>query len=1061
MKRSRPASFCSARFFWAVNPLEAFYPNRQIALTLWICLLIVFRCAPTFALDRDRSIVQFHHTAWSENDGAPSEIIALAQTEDGYLWIGSTRGLFRFDGVKFEEYKPQPGVELPSHSIYSLMATPDGGLWIAFDPTGLGFLRNGSLTVFTRPEELPDSPIHSFARDHDGRIWAGTETGLVLREGTRWIPIGHDWNFAPEVVRALFVDREGTLWVATMKIIAFLRRGSKTFELAGSVGRGVTTLAQAKDGRVWFADYGRGEGRPSPRGISSQLVQPVPIAGGNSDAEDPAAVADGLEQLLFDREGALWITRLDSGIVRIRYPERLGNRTLGPHDHEWESFGEKDGFSEGFAYTLLEDREGNVWVGCSKGLVRFRRNKVVPVRLPQGRRTFVLLAGKGGEIWIGTVDKNPLLHIRGENLRVEKAGGMTSSVFRDSKGDAWWGSDTGIWLQRGTKFKYFPIPKSARPPQLLYEIFPSKDDGGLWVKIGDSGTVHFMQGEWNLSDRPKGVPIEGPSASYSDPTGRVWLGFDAGQVYVLDGEKVVFYSQNDGLDVGRIKVIRGLGQHIWVGGELGLMFFSEGRFRRVTVAVGEPFGAVSGIIERVDDGLWLNEMRGIVQIPPEEIRRLVADPNHRVTYRRFDYLDGLPSAPQMRFTNSTAVETSDGRLWFATNNGLAWIDPAHMVRNGVPPPVSILSIGSEKGRQPMSSAVKLVAGTHTIEIDYTALSLSIPERVEFRYKLEGVDKDWQDVGTRRQALYTSLGPGRYRFRVIACNNDGVWNEQGAILAFSVAPAWYQTNWFLLLCIITGVTVVWSFYRLRVRQVAKGISARFDERLAERTRIARDLHDTFLQTVQGSKLVVDDALEPSTDPIRMKRAMEQLSVWLGRATQEGRAALNSLRTTTTQTNDLAEALRRMTEDGLVPSSMAVTFSIVGDAREMHPIVRDEVYRIGYEAVRNACTHSGASRLEVELRYAHDLTLRVSDNGMGIDPAIVDRGKDRHFGLQGMRERAARIGGNLALVSSLGSGTEIKLRVPGDIIFRKMIPARRSLFTMIRTLFRLKDQTSNQD
>jgi len=194
---------------------------------------------------------------------------------------------------------------------------------------------------------------------------------------------------------------------------------------------------------------------------------------------------------------------------------------------------------------------------------------------------------------------------------------------------------------------------------------------------------------------------------------------------------------------------------------------------------------------------------------------------------------------------------------------------------------------------------------------------------------------------------------------------------------------------------------------------------------------------------------------------MKRAMEQLSVWLGRATQEGRAALNSLRTTTTQTNDLAEALRRMTEDGLVPSSMAVTFSIVGDAREMHPIVRDEVYRIGYEAVRNACTHSGASRLEVELRYAHDLTLRVSDNGMGIDPAIVDRGKDRHFGLQGMRERAARIGGNLALVSSLGSGTEIKLRVPGDIIFRKMIPARRSLFTMIRTLFRLKDQTSNQD
>jgi signal transduction histidine kinase len=218
-----------------------------------------------------------------------------------------------------------------------------------------------------------------------------------------------------------------------------------------------------------------------------------------------------------------------------------------------------------------------------------------------------------------------------------------------------------------------------------------------------------------------------------------------------------------------------------------------------------------------------------------------------------------------------------------------------------------------------------------------------------------------------------------------------------------------------------------------RQELQGIL--FDERLAERTRMARDLHDTFLQTIQGSKLVADDALDPSTDPIRMRRALEQLSVWLGRATQEGRAALNSLRTGTMQTNDLAEGLRRATEDGLIPRSMAVTFSVVGDAREMHPIVRDEIYRIGYEAILNACTHSGASQLEVEVRYADDLTLRVVDNGTGIDAAVTDRGKDGHFGLQGMRERAARIGGELTLESSSYSGTEIKLIVPGGIIFRK--------------------------
>lgn len=297
--------------------------------------------------------------------------------------------------------------------------------------------------------------------------------------------------------------------------------------------------------------------------------------------------------------------------------------------------------------------------------------------------------------------------------------------------------------------------------------------------------------------------------------------------------------------------------------------------------------------------------------------------------------------------------------------------------------------------------------------------------------------------------------------MIACNNDGLWNKQGAILDFSVAPAWYQTNWFLVLCIVTAIVVAWAAYRLRMRQVARAMSARFNERLAERTRMARDLHDTFLQTIQGSKLVADHALKPSTDPIRMRGALEQLSVWLGRATQEGRAALNSLRTATTQTNDLAEALRRVTTDDLVPSSMAVTFTVVGDAGEMHPIVRDEIYRIGYEAIRNACMHSGASQLEVELRYASDLTLRVSDNGVGIDPGVADKGKDGHFGLQGMRERTARIGGHLTLASSSTSGTEIKLVVAGNITVSKTPSVQQTLFTKIGALFKGTNRKSNMD
>ena len=1002
---------------------------RRIFRLLSIC---VFLHAPAFSLDLDRSVSQFYHTFWSEKDGAPSQISALAQTVDGYLWIGSARGLFRFDGVKFEEYKPQPGVELPSHSIYSLMPTPDGGLWIAFDPNGLGFLKDGSLTVFSRPEELPDSPIHCLARDHDGGIWAGTETGLALRQGTRWIKIGHDWNLVPEMIRYLLVDREGTLWVATVKIVAFLKRGSKAFEIGGPVGTGVTTLGQAKDGRVWLADDGSFE------------VRPVPMAGHNSKTEGPAVVADGLRELLFDRDGALWITRTDSGILRIRYPNKLGNRKYGLHDPELESFSVSDGFSGGFAYTVLEDREGNIWVGCSNGLVRFRHNQVVPVYLPQRYQRLTLLAAENGELWIGTINSKPLIHIRGESLLVEKAGQQACSVYRDTNGDVWWGSRTGIWRQRGKNFKYFPLPRSALQ-DWMYEIMPSTADGGLFVRLGDVGFVHFNQGVWNLSEWPKRVPSagtfrHGPSANYHDPSGRVWLGYMAGQVCVIDGERVTCYKQNDGLDVGRIKVIRGLGQHIWLGGELGLMFFRDGHFRRVTVADGGQLGAISGIIETADGGLWLNEMSGIVQISPEEIRRFIDDPNYRVKYRRFDYLDGLPGAPQTSFTNSTAVEASDGRLWFATGNGLALIDPAHLIRNVVPPPVSILSIGNEKGRQTISNAVKFAAGTRSVEIHYTALSLPIPERVEFRYKLEGVDTDWQNVGTRRQANYSNLGPGAYRFRVLACNNDGVWNEAGTFLDFSITPAYYQTIWFGLTCAVAFLGLLWALYRYRLHQIAQRFNVRLEERVGERARIARDLHDTLLQSFHG--LMFRFQAVRNMLPRRSEEAIEALDGALDQMEQaiaEGRDAIQGLRSSTVITNELALAVTALGKEMSHEQDSAhgsARFHVVveGAPRDLHPILRDEVYAIAREAVRNAFRHAQASNIEADITYNESsFQLRIRDDGKGMDPGIVREGRTGHYGMPGLRERAMRIGGKLDVWTAIGAGTEIELSIPGSIAY----------------------------
>lgn len=1016
--------------------------RTSVDLGAALLLLMATTCMSAFALDRDRSITQFHYTFWSEKEGAPSEINALAQTQDGYLWIGSARGLFRFDGVNFEEYVPPPGVNLPSHSIYSLMATPEGGLWIAFEPNGLGFYKNGSLTVFTRREELPASPAHCFARDDDGRIWAGTETGLTFRQGNRWISVGRESNFTPEMIRYLFVDRAGTLWVATVNRIVYLKRGAKRFELGGPVGTGVTTLAQAPNGRVWLADDGSFE------------VRPVPTEGHDSTASGPSIVANGLCQLLFDNDGTLWITREDSGIVRIREPEKLGARRYTLRDRELESFSAKDGFRAGFAYTLFQDHESNIWIGCSNGLIRFRRNQVVPVRLPERYERLTLLAGKDGDLRVGTIFEKPLLRIHGESLIAEKEINAVSSVLRDANGDVWWGSRAGIWRQRGAAFTYFPIPKDVAP-DWMWDIMPASDNRGLWVDLGDVGLVHFNQGSWNMHDWPPGFPSVGEvfgygqSASFRDESGQYWLGYPSGQIYSVKNGHATEYSQRDGVHLGRVKVIRGQGSYIWAGGELGLQFFSKGRFWKVQPGDGEPFGAVSGIIVTPDSGLWLNEMRGIVQIPQDEIRQVLADPTHRVSYRRFDYLDNLPGAPQMSFTNSTAVRTTDGRLWFATDNGVAWINPARLTRNLIPPPVSILAISSENGRKAISGPIRFAAGTHRIEIGYAGLSLSIPERVRFRYKLEGVDADWQNVGGRRQAYYNNLRPGSYRFQVIACNNDGVWNNSGASLDFFVAPAYYQTTWFLALCALALAALLWALYQLRLHQIHRQFAVGLEERLSERMRIARELHDTLLQSFQGAvfqfqaarKLllrnadnamqVVDEAIHAAEEGIR-----------------EGRNAIRDLRPQSVDQRTLAELLKAAGDElasAQEQNERIPSFGVIieGKQQPLSLMLQDEVYKISREVIRNAFHHAAASRIEVEIRYAQDqLRLRIRDDGKGIDPKILEaNGRSGHFGLRGIRERAQRIGSRLEFWSEAGAGTEVQLTVPAAMAYEKRQHGRR--------------------
>ena len=320
-----------------------------------------------------------------------------------------------------------------------------------------------------------------------------------------------------------------------------------------------------------------------------------------------------------------------------------------------------------------------------------------------------------------------------------------------------------------------------------------------------------------------------------------------------------------------------------------------------------------------------------------------------------------------------------------------------------------------------------------------------PQKVRFRYRLEGHESNWDDPAARRQAFYNDLQPGHYTFHVIACNSDGVWNNEGASLGFTIPPAWYQTMWFKILCGVLAGLLAYVFYLYRIGQYAAMLRVRFDERVEERTRLARDLHDTLLQTIQGSKLVADQAHSDASDAGQMHHALGLVSKWLDRAVHEGRAALHSLRSSTVDTNNLAAAFRDAAEHCRVGTRIQVSHSLLGQSRDMHPIVRDEIYRIGFEAIHNACVHSEGRIVTVELVYGQNVLLRVWDDGKGLDTETLQSGRPGHFGLKGMQERAQRIEAKLTLLTSPTGGTEVCLVVPGSVVFRTYDAPETSSFS----------------
>jgi ligand-binding sensor domain-containing protein len=1000
-------------------------------------LALFFLVRPAGALDPGRRISQYAHTAWRMQDGAFSGTPhAITQTSDGFVWIGTDAGLVKFDGVRFLPWDPPEGKRLASSNIYSLLGGSDGTLWIG-SSAGLTSLKANNLVDFSNAR----GRINAILEDHTGKIWVarsrprGPTGGICQVVGEELRCFGNSNGMALAYAQSLAEDNLGNLWIGSANQLMRWKSGlwNSYFreELRQYEGlSGVEALAAGEDRSLWVGFDKKGLGlQRLVQGVRKAPVLP---------RFDPSQLQ--VFALFIDRDNSLWIGTGDDGIYRVR---------AGEVDH----FRSEDGLSSNAVADIHQDREGSIWLVTSKGVDVFRDNRVASLSIREGLTTDEVqsvLAARDGTVWIGNRDALDFLRMS-KLSAIRKQNGLpghrVTSLCEDRAGRLWIGADDMLTIYQRGQFR--PIDRPNGTPLGIVTAITEDTDRNIWVSVtGKDRRLFRIQ---DLHVREEFTPAQIPYARVlaADPAGGVWLGLlNGGLARYRSSKFEIFPLNHSSLDASVEGLFVDSDSSVWVATREGLSRWKEGTLKTLTSKNGLECDEIFAAVRDNENMLWLYAKCGIIAIADSELERWWRQPDTMVQTRILDVFDG--AQPSLTTFQPAVSKSPDGRLWFANDTVLQVVDPHHLNENRVPPPVQIEQVVADRKSYSTRKNLQLPPRTRDIEIDYTALSFAIPQKVRFRYKLDGRDGDWQEPGTRRQAFYSDLPPGQYRFHVTACNNDGLWNEAGAALNFSVAPAYYQAFWFRLLCVGLGVAVLWVVYWLRVRQIAAGINARFDERLAERTRLARDFHDTLLQTIQGSKLVADDALEEHVDPIRMRNALERLSGWLGQAIEEGRSALNSLRSSTTQRNDLAEALRRAGEECLCQRSIEFGLSVEGAAREMHPVVRDEVYRIGYEAIRNACAHSEASRLSVDLSYMENLTLRVRDNGKGIDPDVAAEGKGGHFGLIGMYERASRVRGKLTLSSSPGVGTEVELVVPRKIAFQQPNPIR-SRFEKIRRLF----------
>ena len=1013
--------------------------KRRFAITALMCLVPL----SVRALDPAHHVTQYVHTAWRVQDGfAP--VTRITQTADGYLWFAISTGLLRFDGVKFTPYDLPPLTPLIRGYNYILGAR-DGSLWIGtWD--GMVRLKDGKVQWYSDPAQ--HSGVYAILEDPDGTIWFTRyrvphgDGPLCRIEGRGVHCYGKADGIPVRYGLGLTRDSEGNLWLGSSALCRWRPGSGPAATYLTNINKhpdtveGVVDVAAGANGTIWAAtdDVEPGMGILSSTGGKWATFV---VRGFDGTKANPS-------WLFMDRESALWIGTGNDGTYRV-------------HNGIAEHFGTADGLSGRYVLSIYEDREGDIWILTDGGVDMFRNTAIVNYSQREGLSEAGIrsaLALQDGSLWIGNANVIDIFDRDGRHSVLPAEGRFdkrVTSLFQDRKGTVWIARGTDLFAYDHGRFIPYKRPDGSGLGKRDISAITQDAIGNIWVltlghllfQVEGSSAVQVLA----VSDSNR---ISGSIAP--DQQGGLWIssGNDV-LTYYKDGNvrAVSMKIPDTSFSVSEVSVDSD--DALLVATNQGLFRWDAKSWQKLDARNGLPGDVVLSVLRDNDNAVWVRCQKGLVRIPESEFDHWRRHDNYKPAMEVFDRMDGARPETALLPTQPSATKTSDGRLWFVADTVLQMIDPRQSYRNPIPPPVHIENLIADRKDYGSSERIRLPALSRDIEIDYTALSFVMPQRVGFRYKLEGRDQDWQETGTRRQAFYTSLSPGPYRFRVIASNNTGLWNEVGASLYFSVAPAYYQTTWFKAICLLGVAGFVYSAYRLRVRQVTSQLRGRMYERLAERERIARDLHDTFFQGIQGLLLRFHTVTSQLARDEPARRMLEETLKQSDQVMLEGRELVLDLRETVSQYNDLPTALADFGEGMQEGVSCDFKVAVTGTIRPLHPVVFEELFKIGKEALGNAFWHSEAHSIEAELNYERsELRIRIRDDGKGIDSTILRQGhRDGHFGLPGMRERAKKVGAHLDVWSRPGAGTEIELRIAGSIAY--VSDATRSLLWRLRCLW----------